>query len=36
MLPKILWNAAREFGSKKLISYQKSVKKQYEYIFHLW
>lgn len=30
LLPKIMWKADKEFGSKKLLEYQKSVKKQYE------
>ncbi len=28
-----MWKADREFGSKKLLNYQKSIRKQYEYLF---
>ena len=31
LLPKIMWKADKEFGSKKLLDYQKSVHRKYEY-----
>jgi len=31
-----MWRADKEFGSKKLLEYQKSVHKQYEYVIWLF
>ena len=34
MLPKILCHAVRELGSKRLATYQRAVRKQYELFFY--